>query len=243
MLLSSYQMRIISWNCNMAFRKKAHLIIKEHPDVLIIQECEHIDKIETDSWDVLPSDSYWYGNNLNKGVAVFTFNDYRIDLTNTEHNKQFEFVIPMKIAGKNKSFNLYAVWTQKTYDGHYTRQIYRAVEYYASTIKGSDSILIGDLNSSSIWDKPNRETNHTNLIALLGELNICSAYHLINNEPQGKESVPTLYFQRHRNKAYHIDYCFLTQTLLNSSSKVVIGKYDDWISHSDHMPLFIDIDS
>jgi exonuclease III len=34
-------MKIITWNCNMAFRKKADWILQYEPDILIIPECEH----------------------------------------------------------------------------------------------------------------------------------------------------------------------------------------------------------
>ena len=32
-------MKIITWNCNGAFRKKYHTLDKYHADILIIQEC------------------------------------------------------------------------------------------------------------------------------------------------------------------------------------------------------------
>jgi hypothetical protein len=38
-------MKIITWNCNMAFRKKADLILAHKPDILIVPECEHPDKL------------------------------------------------------------------------------------------------------------------------------------------------------------------------------------------------------
>lgn len=242
MLLSLYQMRIISWNCNMAFRKKAHVIIKEHPDVLIVQECEHIDKIKTNSWDVLPSDSYWYGNNPNKGVAVFTFNNYFINSTLIEHNELYEYVIPLVIAGDNLIFDLYAVWTQRPYDDKYTRQILGAVEYYKERlVKSRSSIIIGDLNSSSIFDKSKPEFNHTKLVNILSSINIHSAYHHVYDEKQGEESLATLYFQRNIDKKFHIDFCFMSGDLLSEIDSFALGDYHSYIEHSDHMPLLVDI--
>lgn len=35
------QMRIITWNCNMAFRKKADFVLTYKPDILIVPECEY----------------------------------------------------------------------------------------------------------------------------------------------------------------------------------------------------------
>jgi endonuclease/exonuclease/phosphatase family metal-dependent hydrolase len=37
-----------------------------------------------------------------------------------------------------------------------------------------------------------------------------------------------------------MDYCFLSNELINDKTKVEIGHYEDWIKWSDHMPLIID---
>ena len=38
-------MRIIAWNCNMAFRKKAQAILAMAPDILVLPECECSEKL------------------------------------------------------------------------------------------------------------------------------------------------------------------------------------------------------
>ena len=235
------KINIVSWNCNMAFRRKVQYILNEFTDVLVIQECECINKLNVDKWKIQPTAHYWYGNNLNKGIAIFTFNGFDIDLKYLKYNESFEFIIPMRIFNETHEFILYAVWTQKTYDGHYTRHIFNAVEYYRDEIISSKSIIIGDYNSNSIWDKTGRKTNHTNFVNMLFKMNLSSAYHCIRKEEQGKESTSTLYFQRKKDRGYHIDYCFMSNELLPNILSFTIGQYDEFIKYSDHMPLFLSL--
>lgn len=231
------QINISSWNCNMAFRRKVECILHESTDVLVIQECECVEKLCLDKWKIQPTAHYWYGNNPNKGIAIFTFNGFKIDLQYLEHNESFEFIIPVRIFADNFEFILYAVWTQKTYNGHYTVHIFDAVEYYKDKITCFPSIIMGDYNSNSIWDKARRRTNHTNLVKMLSEINLSSVYHISRQEDQGKENTPTLYFQRKEDRGYHIDYCFISNELIPSVIAFTIGVYSEYIMYSDHMPL------
>ena len=48
-------MKIVSWNSNMAFRKKANKILDETIDLLIIQESECIEKLNMDNFKIKPS--------------------------------------------------------------------------------------------------------------------------------------------------------------------------------------------
>jgi len=40
-------------------------------------------------------------------------------------------------------------------------------------------------------------------------------------------------------KKYHIDYAFIRGFKIKN---IEVGDYSDWIKHSDHMPLIIDIE-
>jgi exodeoxyribonuclease III len=65
-------MRLISWNCQGAFRKKADLILELHPDILVVQECEHPDKYVYNPTNKKPDSQYWYGDNKHIGVYTAT---------------------------------------------------------------------------------------------------------------------------------------------------------------------------
>jgi exonuclease III len=64
-------MKIITWNCNMAFRKKAAVILAHKPDILIVPECEHPDKLIFNAGIFQPTDVLWFGTNQHKGLGIF----------------------------------------------------------------------------------------------------------------------------------------------------------------------------
>ena len=67
MLDSPSNMKIITWNCNMAYRKKAVFILTHKPDILIVPECECPGKLLFTEGTPKPTDILWFGENKNKG--------------------------------------------------------------------------------------------------------------------------------------------------------------------------------
>ncbi|MDK2979194.1 MAG: hypothetical protein PWP52_1908 [Bacteroidales bacterium] len=232
-------MKIISWNCNMAFRKKAEYILTEHPDILIVPECEHPDKLIFKCKGQKPKDLYWFGQNPNKGLGIFSYSDFKIKLLNI-HNPEFKYILPLSVKNKNIELILFAIWAQKPQNHDcYTEQIWNAVHFYSDLLDNKNVILAGDFNSSSIWDKTNRVYNHTNLVDFLKNKNIHSTYHSFFNQEQGKESAPTLFMHRKIDRPYHIDFCFASNNLIKKMDSIKIGRYKNWAMHSDHIPLIV----
>jgi len=61
-------MRIVTWNCNGAFRKKEHKLMSTlYPDLAIIQECEKPGLKFTSQFPYY----LWVGNNNNKVLVFF----------------------------------------------------------------------------------------------------------------------------------------------------------------------------
>jgi exonuclease III len=44
---------------------------------------------------------------------------------------------------------------------------------------------------------------------------------------------------RHKNKPYHIDYCFVSADFAKKINDVRIGAYEEWAEYSDHTPLIV----
>jgi exodeoxyribonuclease III len=227
----------------MAFRKKAGAILGYKPDILIVQECEHPEKINFKDHPVQPTSSLWLGSNKHKGLGIFSYAGFVCKI-HRSHNPDLKLVAPVKISNGPFSMMLYAIWAHNPgdSDGHYITQVWKALKHYDKIITKKRTILTGDFNSNTIWDKPRREGNHSTVVSRLESKGICSVYHEYFTQTQGKEAHPTFYLYKYRNKPYHLDYCFVSGDLMKQLSSVEIGDFDTWIKHSDHVPLMVTFD-
>jgi exonuclease III len=233
-------MKIITWNCNMAFRKKWNSVVELNPDILIVQECENESKYKQTQLIPGYNEFIWIGENLNKGIGIISFNNYHIELLQN-YSKEFKFIVPLKVTGESE-FNLFAIWAMPDKSSRlkgYVGQIWNAVNYYESELN-SLSILVGDWNSNAIWNHERKNGNHSQLVRLLEEYEILSVYHELNEEEQGKELEPTLFLLKNKDKPYHIDYCFASKNMITEDTTINIGEFEKWIKISDHMPVIID---
>lgn len=234
-------MKIVTWNCNGAFRKKYHLIDELNADILVIQECENPNE-STKEYKNWANDNYlWIGNNKNKGLGIFVKNNHFLELlnwsdTNTNYkNEKLESFLPCKI---NNSFILLGVWTKYANSEvfGYIGQFWKYLQLHKNKISKDNIIMVGDFNSNSIWDKWDRWWNHSDVVKELEEINIKSLYHTLNNKEHGKEITPTFYLQKNIKKAYHIDYIFTSIDLMNNATIKILEK-EKWLEVSDHIPI------
>ena len=224
----------------MAFRKKVGVILAYEPDILVVPECEHPDKLKFNSSLPAPEDIIWFGTNLNKGLGIFSYSKYRFKLLGC-YNPEFRTIIPLTVSGGTKEFTLFAVWANNPQDAkfQYIGQVWKALKHYDHLLAGKRTILAGDFNSNSIWDKPRRDFNRSAVVQSLETKSIYSCYHKHLNCIQGKETHPTLYMYRHRDKPYHLDYCFASKYFSNKINSVEVGDYEYWRQYSDHVPLMV----
>lgn len=233
-------MKLITWNCQGAFRKKAEAILVHKPDILVVQECEHPDKLVFDSNFKKPTDALWFGDNHNKGVGIFSYGKYTLEKLEV-HNPNFKFIAPIKVSGKSLEFILFAIWANHKTDpdGQYVEQVWKAIHYYGEHLQGNNVILAGDFNSNTIWDRPRRIGNHTDVVTKLAEQNIHSIYHYKFKQIHGKEKHPTFFLQKNLKKPYHIDYVFASNNLVEGLKKIEVGTLEQWKAFSDHVPLIV----
>jgi exodeoxyribonuclease-3 len=233
-------MKIITWNCNMAFRKKADVILSYQPDILVVQECECPEKLLFSSTTQKPTDMLWFGTNQHKGLAVFSFGDFKLKAMDM-HNQDIQIIVPVYVTNGEIDFNLLAIWAHNPNDpdGRYVEQVWKAIHHYDHLLLTGKTIIAGDFNSNTIWDKTHRIGNHSDVVKKLEEKWIRSAYHLYYQQTQGQEEHSTFYLYRHQLKTYHLDYCFLSDDFAKQINSVEVGDYDFWKQYSDHVPLMV----
>ena len=235
-------MRIIEWNCQGAFRLKNKEVFELRPDILIVPECEREEKLEFGKLTPKPNDFLWYGDTGKKGIAIFSFSDYKFRQLK-EFNPNFRYIIPLEVYNKTNSFLLFAVWAMDNKQNplaRYIGQVWNAINYYQATLT-NNTILIGDFNSNQIWDEKERVGNHTEVVNFLQNFKIESLYHKQQNESHGLESLNTFFMNRNLDKPYHIDYVFASHDIIKNGYNLTLGNPTEWIDKSDHVPMILDI--
>lgn len=224
----------------MAFRKKAEFILSYQPDIIIVPECECPDKLLFPINTLQPTDFLWFGNNLHKGLGIFSYNDFHLQMLDA-HNEALRMIVPIAVTSADYNFTLFAIWANNPTDpdGQYVQQVWKALDCYDDLLCNKNIILAGDFNSNTIWDRKRRISNHSNVVKRLEEKGIYSTYHLYFQQNQGTEQHPTYYLYRHLDKPYHIDYCFVSADFAQRLQSVEIGTHDVWAKHSDHVPVII----
>lgn len=235
---SSNTMKIVTWNCNGAFRKKFQAILVFEADLYIIQECENPFESKHKEYEKWAKNYLWIGDSKNKGLGIFAKTDIKLEKLNwsnqfKEHS--VKYFLPCRV---NNDFNLLAVWTHRNNSPNfgYIGQLWKYLQINKDKLE--NAIIAGDFNSSAIWDEWDRWWNHTDVINDLRKIGIESLYHKFTGEQQGKETNPTLYFQKKQTRPYHIDYIFGSPIFNKKIKNIEVGMSNKWLNLSDHMPIF-----
>ena len=179
-------MRVVTWNCNMAFDRKVDALLALEPDVAIVCECAEPERLRARSrlsW--IEAEPVWIGRNPHKGLAVFGFNGYALRLAES-YRPSLRYVAPVHVDGPAEC-NLLAVWAQNASAGsirkHQLGPLRRSLSRYKAFLGERPAVIAGDLNSNTIWDKPGWRINHSTKVRILEErFGPVSAYHAIRGE-------------------------------------------------------------
>lgn len=248
-------MKIVSWNCSGGLRKKLKELDGLNADLLMIHECENPEHYQR-LFEGFADDYIWVGDNKNKGVAIFARNgtkisklkwegSFSIQGLNRAHHTQtwstsdLKYLVPIRV---NDQYTIVAVWTKGDRDltFSYIGQLWKFIQLHDNELSLPGTMLIGDLNSNTRWDKDDRWWSHSGVVSELEQLNLHSLYHHITGEAQGHETIPTYFMYRRADKPYHIDYAFVSGDMIEHCN-IEIGNRQDWLHCSDHVPLVVTI--
>ena len=133
----------------MALQKKHEKLLKFGADIMVIQECSRrfIRQINrSEGWS-----SAWFGKNPNKGLAILARAPWIIRESQALRPKWTARVV---IDGP-KSIELFPVWACKSNRPakEYIEQVHGLLDFIERTSLFPFTIIVGDFNSNSRWDK------------------------------------------------------------------------------------------
>lgn len=233
-------MKIISQNCNGAFRKKFSKILDFDADIHVIQECEDPARTTDDEYKDWCNNYLWIGDSKNKGLGIFAKSNIKLEKLNWSNNfkdHSVKYFLPCSI---NDKFQLLGVWTHRNnspnfgYIGQFWKYLQTNLELFENII------IAGDFNSNDIQDQWDRWWNHSDVIEILRKEQIESIYHLLIGEEPGNEKFPTFWLQKNVEKPYHIDY-FFSSKKFQKVKNFKIEERSKWIEISDHVPLTLEL--
>jgi exodeoxyribonuclease-3 len=244
--------RIVTWNAQMRFHDKLpRLVDALGPDVAVVAECAEPETLRRKGLsDLTSANVVWVGRNPNKGLSIFAFGDYKIELA-TCLDRRLEWVAPVSVTGP-LSFLLLGVWAMnhrasEQHPDHVLRpQAAAALDVYRDWYAHQALVMSGDFNANVIWERRRSPARgHSETLRACDRAGLVSAYHAYMHEEQGEESIPTHYWRERREDGHrhHIDYTFLPQEWMEGVTSVEVGAFGAWVGNglSDHVPLVVDV--
>lgn len=237
------KLRIVTWNCNQALHKKAGALMRLEPDIAIIQECADWEHLVRNKTHLPCRDHEWMGFNPNKGLAIFSFGDYCLQRYE-RFVEELWCYLPVHVTGP-ANFNVLGVWMadfRRLPAGGANNPPY-AIEHYWDFLSRPPSIVAGDFNilPRGMWNRNPRRPDEPSSYELLSELGLVSAYHAVTGEAPGHESTAMHYHKRHvdQRRIIHADYTFVPAAEIARLPHCDVGKKEEWLDHSDHMPMLV----
>lgn len=228
-------MRVVVWNCNQGLHKKLDTLMALGPDLAIIPECAEPSVVKAKAHGISEEVSFeWVGDSPQKGLGVIAFNGLSL-ARDANYDPLYQYFLPLHLG----TLSILAVWafnrrTRTAVDPERPPTI-QALEYYEPWFRKGPLIVAGDFNS---WHRTDKPSSFLQAAEILKSVRVESSYHLDRGCEFGSEPEAT-HFYRKSKRAFHIDYCFVPPGLLR---RVELGKREEWLVLSDHVPLIVDFD-
>ncbi len=107
--MTKKSLRIVTWNCNGALRKKWHRLATLNADVYVVQECEDPCQTNDAAYSAWCGSHLWTGTFKSKGIGIFTAGDITLQAMPLAAGR-LELFLPCIVDG---DWPLLATWTKK----------------------------------------------------------------------------------------------------------------------------------
>jgi exodeoxyribonuclease-3 len=228
----------------MALHSKYERLLSLRPDVAVVPECAEPDILRRKAPGFNFSDCEWKGTTKDKGLGVFSFDGSELRV-HQSWDPQFHIFLPVEIRGQS-SFNLLAIWAfnQRSPErvAPNPASTASAIAHHDEFLRKAPAVVAGDFNASVFWDGSGRYENFAALDRSLSDRGLVSVYHAIGGHALGEEPAPTLFWQKKVTQGYHIDYAYIPRDWIPHTREASIGNASEWLSHSDHAPLIVEVE-
>lgn len=231
--------RVVAWNLNQSAETKAPHLLELEPDVAVLPECADLHEIG----DGALSRVGWTGRNPRKGLGVFVRPRLRA-VVDGSWEPWREWWLPVRIESvAGATLDLLAVWAfnhRGQEPGPRQGRSHRAIEHYRPFLERQRAVVIGDFNDNVRWDTPSYPS-FRRTVELLDEAGYVSVYHERSGEKQGAESGASLFWYRHQDRPYLVDYAFVPRAWLPAVRRFELGDPARWLAWGDRVPLILEL--
>lgn len=237
------RIRLVTWNCNMALSQKFERLLALEPDIAVVQECADPARDAARGRPLPCAGFEWVGSNPNKGLGIFTFGDLRVQ-RHASYTDEFALYLPVQVSGPVR-LNVLGVWVANKFAAHATNEPAPAIAYYQPFLTAAPAVVAGDFNRLPQRMSYRRRDGEPSVVEWLGRAGLWDADDMATALWGARPLHRTLYHQRHPRQGFVVDYIFVPRPddgrLPRLAHFEVCGPHD-WITWSDHVPLFVDLE-
>ena len=152
-------MKIVTWNCNGALRKKLDALKALNADICIIQECEDPSKSTDTVYQEWAQYSCWIGDRKDRGLAIISKNDIGLQTLGWPSNG-CKLFLP---CSTHLGLNILGVWTKSSSvrSKAYIGQLWNYLKFNEAALTSAPVMIAGDFNSNALWDQRYPRGNHS----------------------------------------------------------------------------------
>ena len=189
------QLRIVTWNCNMALRLKFDRLRSLRPDVAVVQECADPDAVGK-GWRPDCTSYDWIGFNPDKGLGIFTFGDLALT-RHSNYAETYTLYLPVTVSGWCH-FNLLGMWAAdpRRIPAGTTNDPFPALQHYHDFLAAEPSVVAGDFNRLPQQMSVQRNGPGSSVVDLLADAGLTNADFAMNDASRQPALRRTHFHQR-----------------------------------------------